>query len=242
MELRNRLVMSPMETAFGTKDGLPSPRTLAYFEARARGGVGLITLGACTIDSAAQGSADHAAFRKRRRDRRASPARRPRARARRPDPAPAGAPGSRQPLSPPLRYGVAGPLGDPPLPDGDALPRARGRGDPRDRGAVPRRGSARARSRLRRARAPRRARLHAARVLPHPLAQPTHRYVYWKHARRAAAPRPRGDPRDQAGGGSGVPADPAHLGLRARRLAGARSRRRSGWRPSWRRPASTPST
>jgi len=50
MELRNRLVMSPMETAFGTKLGLPSPRTLAYFEARARGGVGLITLGACTID------------------------------------------------------------------------------------------------------------------------------------------------------------------------------------------------
>src|SRR5512147_2608014 len=50
MELRNRLVMSPMETGFGTREGLPSPRTLAYFEARARGGVGLITLGACTID------------------------------------------------------------------------------------------------------------------------------------------------------------------------------------------------
>jgi 2,4-dienoyl-CoA reductase (NADPH2) len=50
MQLRNRLVMSPMETGFGTREGLPSPRTLAYFEARARGGVGLITLGACTID------------------------------------------------------------------------------------------------------------------------------------------------------------------------------------------------
>ncbi|MFI5215622.1 MAG: FAD-dependent oxidoreductase [Candidatus Limnocylindria bacterium] len=50
MQLRNRLVMSPMETGYGTRDGLPSPRTLAYFEARARGGVGLITLGACTID------------------------------------------------------------------------------------------------------------------------------------------------------------------------------------------------
>jgi 2,4-dienoyl-CoA reductase (NADPH2) len=50
LELRNRLVMSPMETAFGTRAGLPSPRSLAYFEARARGGVGLITLGACTID------------------------------------------------------------------------------------------------------------------------------------------------------------------------------------------------
>ena len=50
LELRNRLVMSPMETGFGTREGLPSPRTLAYFEARAKGGVGLITLGACTID------------------------------------------------------------------------------------------------------------------------------------------------------------------------------------------------
>ena len=51
LELRNRLVMSPMETGFGTREGLPSPRMLAYFEARAKGGVGLITLGACTIDS-----------------------------------------------------------------------------------------------------------------------------------------------------------------------------------------------
>jgi 2,4-dienoyl-CoA reductase (NADPH2) len=51
LELRNRLVMSPMETGFGTREGLPSPRTLAYFEARAKGGVGLITLGACTVDA-----------------------------------------------------------------------------------------------------------------------------------------------------------------------------------------------
>ncbi len=50
LELRNRLVMSPMETGFGTREGLPSARTLAYFEARAKGGVGLITLGACTVD------------------------------------------------------------------------------------------------------------------------------------------------------------------------------------------------
>lgn len=50
MELRNRLVMSPMENCYGTREGLPSPRSLAYFEARARGGVGLVTLGACTID------------------------------------------------------------------------------------------------------------------------------------------------------------------------------------------------
>jgi 2,4-dienoyl-CoA reductase (NADPH2) len=51
LELRNRLVMSPMETCYATKDGRPSPRSLAYYEARARGGVGLITLGACTVDA-----------------------------------------------------------------------------------------------------------------------------------------------------------------------------------------------
>lgn len=51
MELRNRMVMSPMETLYSTPEGLPSPRTIAYFEARARGGVGLITLGASTIDA-----------------------------------------------------------------------------------------------------------------------------------------------------------------------------------------------
>ena len=32
MELRNRLVMSPMETMYGTPDGLPSERTVAYFD------------------------------------------------------------------------------------------------------------------------------------------------------------------------------------------------------------------
>lgn len=50
MELRNRIVMSPMETMYGTPDGLPSDRTVAYFAARAAGGVGLITVGATGID------------------------------------------------------------------------------------------------------------------------------------------------------------------------------------------------
>ncbi len=35
MELRNRFVMSPMETMYGTPDGLPSERTRDYFAARA---------------------------------------------------------------------------------------------------------------------------------------------------------------------------------------------------------------
>ena len=38
MRLRNRLVMSPMETCYATREGVPSPRTIAYYEARARGG------------------------------------------------------------------------------------------------------------------------------------------------------------------------------------------------------------
>ena len=50
MTVRNRLVMSPMETMYGTPDGLPSQRTRDYFAARAKGGVGLITLGATGID------------------------------------------------------------------------------------------------------------------------------------------------------------------------------------------------
>ena len=36
LELRNRLVMSPMENQYGTQAGLPSPRTIDYLEARAR--------------------------------------------------------------------------------------------------------------------------------------------------------------------------------------------------------------
>jgi 2,4-dienoyl-CoA reductase (NADPH2) len=50
MPVRNRLVMSPMETMYGTPDGLPSQRTRDYFAARARGGVGLITVGATGVD------------------------------------------------------------------------------------------------------------------------------------------------------------------------------------------------
>ena len=50
LELPNRLVMSPMTTDYAGDDLLPSPRLLDYLEERARGGVGLITLEACSID------------------------------------------------------------------------------------------------------------------------------------------------------------------------------------------------
>ncbi|WP_204806432.1 FAD-dependent oxidoreductase [Mycobacterium riyadhense] len=51
MTVRNRVVMAPMETMYGTPDGLPSARTRDYFAARASGGVGLITLGATGVDN-----------------------------------------------------------------------------------------------------------------------------------------------------------------------------------------------
>ncbi|MCX6399742.1 MAG: FAD-dependent oxidoreductase [Propionibacteriales bacterium] len=50
MTVRNRIVMSPMETMYGTPDGHPSDRTVAHFARRAQGGAGLITVGATGID------------------------------------------------------------------------------------------------------------------------------------------------------------------------------------------------
>lgn len=50
MQLRNRIVMSPMETMYGTPEGHPSDRTVAHFATRAAGGVGLVTVGATGID------------------------------------------------------------------------------------------------------------------------------------------------------------------------------------------------
>ncbi|WP_264020485.1 oxidoreductase [Mycobacterium saskatchewanense] len=51
MTLHNRVVMSPMETMYGTPDALPSRRTRDYFAARARSGVRVITLGATGVDN-----------------------------------------------------------------------------------------------------------------------------------------------------------------------------------------------
>src|SRR5262245_16509574 len=50
LTLKNRLVMSPMTTDYATDEQTPSPRLLAYLEERARGGVALVTLEACSID------------------------------------------------------------------------------------------------------------------------------------------------------------------------------------------------
>ena len=50
MEIRNRIAMAPMATDFAEGDGTVSDRLIAYYEARARGGVGLIIMEICTID------------------------------------------------------------------------------------------------------------------------------------------------------------------------------------------------
>ncbi|MBP7736795.1 MAG: FAD-dependent oxidoreductase [Spirochaetes bacterium] len=50
MEIKNRIAMAPMATDFAEGDGTVSQRLIDYYEARARGGVGLIILEVCTID------------------------------------------------------------------------------------------------------------------------------------------------------------------------------------------------
>ncbi len=50
MQLKNRIVMSPMTTGYAGFDQLPTPRLIDYLAARSRGGVGLITLEACVVD------------------------------------------------------------------------------------------------------------------------------------------------------------------------------------------------
>lgn len=49
MHLKNRMVMSPMTTAYCNDDRTPNKRLISHFEARARGGVGLITLELVTV-------------------------------------------------------------------------------------------------------------------------------------------------------------------------------------------------
>ena len=49
MELRNRIVMSPMGDDLCHEDGTVSERLLAYAEARAAGGVGIVMLGSVAV-------------------------------------------------------------------------------------------------------------------------------------------------------------------------------------------------
>ena len=49
MTLRNRIVVAAMGANFGEDDGRSTDRVIAYHEAQARGGVGLVISGACSI-------------------------------------------------------------------------------------------------------------------------------------------------------------------------------------------------
>ena len=49
LEFRNRIVMSPMGSNFAEADGHCGERIQAYYEARAQGGAGLLTMGVCAI-------------------------------------------------------------------------------------------------------------------------------------------------------------------------------------------------
>lgn len=45
MEVKNRIVMSPMGTLMANRDGTFSENEIAYYEERARGGTGMIICG-----------------------------------------------------------------------------------------------------------------------------------------------------------------------------------------------------
>ncbi len=49
LDIRNRIVMAPMGSNFAETDGTCGERIQAYYEARAKGGAGLLTMGVCSI-------------------------------------------------------------------------------------------------------------------------------------------------------------------------------------------------
>lgn len=49
LALKNRIVMAPMGSNFAESDGHCGPRIQAYYEARAKGGAGLLTMGVCAV-------------------------------------------------------------------------------------------------------------------------------------------------------------------------------------------------
>jgi 2,4-dienoyl-CoA reductase (NADPH2) len=51
MQLENRIVMAPMTVDYADPDETPSERQIAYYAERAAGGVGLIGLEVCSVDS-----------------------------------------------------------------------------------------------------------------------------------------------------------------------------------------------
>ena len=58
VELRNRIVTAPLWTGSGTKDGFVTPRTIALYSEKARGGAGLITIEYTYVDQIGSKSAN----------------------------------------------------------------------------------------------------------------------------------------------------------------------------------------
>ncbi|MEW6266251.1 MAG: NAD(P)/FAD-dependent oxidoreductase [Thermodesulfobacteriota bacterium] len=58
LELKNRLVLSPMHTNFDLVNGDVTPLLISYYEERARGGVGLVMVQATGVDRCGQGLAN----------------------------------------------------------------------------------------------------------------------------------------------------------------------------------------
>ncbi len=50
LKIRNRTVMTAAEMSMGQIDGRPTERMMSYYEARAKGGVGLIIPGICRVN------------------------------------------------------------------------------------------------------------------------------------------------------------------------------------------------
>ncbi|MBP0047475.1 FAD-dependent oxidoreductase [Marinobacterium sp. AK62] len=49
MELKNRILMAPMGSNYAEQDGTCGERIQAFYEARAKGGAGMLTMGVCSI-------------------------------------------------------------------------------------------------------------------------------------------------------------------------------------------------
>ena len=49
LDIRNRIIMAPMGSNFAETDGTCGERIQAYYEARAKGGAGLLTMGVCSV-------------------------------------------------------------------------------------------------------------------------------------------------------------------------------------------------
>lgn len=59
LTIKNRAVMPPMQVLYGENDGRPGARTIAYYEERAKGGVGLIIIEASAVDDINNTMWDH---------------------------------------------------------------------------------------------------------------------------------------------------------------------------------------